>query len=111
MQPRGTRSEDCLGGEEVEQRRLEGGQGGWEEEGRQAYKVLFLPGSFPTRGPASPWPSPCPALHRTLLPRPAFSLFPEQLSEGQRAAERGEKGWESEVLPSLSQEVGHLFST
>ena len=87
-----------------EGRRLDGG--GWkvaraweEKEGGRLIKCYSYPVSFPTRGPASLFPSLRPARHHTLLLRPAFSLFPgplprnSQRKEGRRAREKSCPRW------------------
>lgn len=65
---------------------------GWEEEeGVGLIKCYSYPISFPTRGLASHLPSPCPALHLTLRPRPAFSLFPGLLLRNWERRKRGRR--------------------
>lgn len=78
---------------------------GWEEkEGVRLIKCYSYPISFPTTGPASLLPAPCPALH--LAPRAQTCLFPlpGAASEELGVAEKGEKGLKRS--PSLAESGG-----
>lgn len=79
----------------------------WEEkEVGRLINCYSYPVTFPTRRRASLFPSLCPTLNHTLLPAGTCLFpFPWATSEEQ-GVEKGEKG-QREVLPSLSQGVGH----